>query len=181
MCRKRLQSLSALASYRSFILKLVSKSRHCAEWRLLRFFTMIVTVNAPICNVIRTANHPLSGMCQAAFSCIASGPLPPTHNGGYYYTNFDLYCQCEADAVPLHGILCLDVTQFSVTDTSQTILVFNCNITHLFYRISSNRPTVLINDNLHSMQAFIWRERRPLYFKLNITAVCVKIVERGGM
>ena len=102
-------------------------------------------------------------------------------NGGYYYTNFDLYCQCEAAAVPLHGILCLDVTQFSVTNTNQTILVFDCNITHLFYRISSNRLTVLVNDSLHSIQAFIWRERRSLYFKLNITAVCVKIVERGGM
>ena len=34
-----------------------TKDRHLAEWRSL-LFTMIVTVNRPICNVIRIASPP---------------------------------------------------------------------------------------------------------------------------
>jgi hypothetical protein len=37
------------------------RNRHLPEWRFLRF-TMIVTVKAPICSVIRTASPPL-GWC----------------------------------------------------------------------------------------------------------------------
>ena len=40
-----------------------SKNRHRAGWRFLRF-TMIVTVNAPICNVIRMASPPPWGCGQ---------------------------------------------------------------------------------------------------------------------
>ena len=38
-----------------------TKDRHLAEWRSL-LFTMIVTVNRPICNVIRISNTPFAGV-----------------------------------------------------------------------------------------------------------------------
>ena len=37
------------------------RNRHLAEWRFL-LFTMIVTVNRPICNVIRISNTPFAGV-----------------------------------------------------------------------------------------------------------------------
>lgn len=36
------------------------RNRHFAEWRFL-LFTMIVTVKAPMCNVIRMASPPFRG------------------------------------------------------------------------------------------------------------------------
>jgi len=39
------------------ILLYVKRSRHLAEWRFL-LFTIIVTVNRPICNVIRMSSPP---------------------------------------------------------------------------------------------------------------------------
>ena len=37
------------------------RNRHLEEWRFL-LFTIIVTVNRPICNVIRISNTPFAGV-----------------------------------------------------------------------------------------------------------------------
>nr|DAW87948.1 MAG TPA: hypothetical protein [Bacteriophage sp.] len=43
------------------LIKQSSRNRHLAEWRFL-LFTIIVTVNRPICSVIRMASPPF-GRC----------------------------------------------------------------------------------------------------------------------
>ena len=50
------------------------RNRHRPGWRFLRF-TMIVTVKAPICNVIRMASPPFRVVWLTAFS-VWSSALP---------------------------------------------------------------------------------------------------------
>ena len=53
-----------------------SRNRHLPEWRFLRF-TMIVTVKAPICKVIRMSLTPFRVVwLTACRSCSAIGRVP---------------------------------------------------------------------------------------------------------
>ena len=48
------------------------RNRHLAEWRFL-LFTMIVTVNRPICSVIRMGLTPFREVWLTACRCAAPG------------------------------------------------------------------------------------------------------------
>lgn len=64
-------------------------NRHRAGWRFPRFFTMIVTVNGPTCNVIRMASPPSGGVA-----------VPPT-----------VYGSASSAQTPTNGLGCFMIQQ----------------------------------------------------------------------
>ncbi len=63
------QAVSPLG-FRLCVMRKHHRNRHRSGWRFL-LFTMIVTVNGPICNVIRTASPPFRERSQPPASCAA--------------------------------------------------------------------------------------------------------------
>ena len=65
----------------------LNRNRHLAEWRFLLFRTMIVTVKAPICNVIRMSLTPFRVVWLTAYVYV----IPSVS----HFSKFVRSCQCR--------------------------------------------------------------------------------------